>query len=57
MPGPREPLRVLGYGVNSDADDLALPMLASAVDDRPVHLEIAGTRLHASELVALVTAA
>jgi hypothetical protein len=56
VPGPREPLRVLGYGVNGDADDLALAILASAVDDLPVHLEIAGARLHASELVALVTA-
>jgi predicted PurR-regulated permease PerM len=53
-PGPREPLRVLGYATNGVADELALAMLAHLLDDLPIHVEIAGARLHASELLALV---
>ena len=56
-PGPREPLRVLGYATNGGADELALAMLAHLVDDLPIHVEIAGTRLQASELLALVHSA
>ena len=54
LPGPREPLRVLGYATNGVADELALAMLAHLLDDLPIHVEITGTRLQASELVALV---
>ena len=51
---PREPLRVLGYATNGVADELALAMLAHLVDDLPIAVEIARTRLQASELLALV---
>ena len=51
---PREPLRVLGYAANGAADELALTMLAQAVNDLPVTIEITSARLLASELVALV---
>ena len=54
LPGPREPLRVLGYASNGVADELALAMLAHLLDDLPIHVEIAGARLQASELLALV---
>jgi hypothetical protein len=54
LPGPREPLRVLGYATNGAADELALAMLAHLADDLPIHVEITGTRLQASELLALV---
>jgi hypothetical protein len=54
LPGPREPLRVLGYPANGIGDELALTMLAQAVGDLPVTIEISGTRMLASELVALV---
>ena len=54
LPGPREPLRVLGYATNGVADELALAMLAHLLDDLPIHVEITGTRLQASELLALV---
>ena len=54
LPGPRQPLRVLGYPTNGVADELALAMLAHLLDDLPIHVEIAGTRLQASELLALV---
>ncbi|HEY3158555.1 MAG TPA: hypothetical protein VGJ78_06310 [Vicinamibacterales bacterium] len=49
LPGPREPLRVLGYATNGVADELALAMLAHLLDDLPIHVEITGTRLQASE--------
>ncbi len=52
--GPREPLGVLGYAVNGVADDVALAMLAHLLDDLPIALEIAGTRMTALELVSLV---
>ena len=54
LPGPREPLRVLGYATNGVADELALAMLAHLLDDLPIAVEIARTRLQASELVSLV---
>jgi predicted PurR-regulated permease PerM len=54
LPGPREPLRVLGYPTSGIGDELALTMLAQAVSDLPVSIEISGARLLASELVALV---
>jgi len=52
-PGPREPLRVLGYATNG-ADELALAMLAHLVDDLPIRVEITPTRLQATELLSLV---
>src|SRR4029453_16372528 len=52
--GPREPLRVLGYAANGAADELALTMLAQAVSDLPVTIEITSARLLASDLVSLV---
>lgn len=52
--GPREPLRLLGYASNGVADELALTMLAHVLDDRPIVVEVTGTRLMASQLVALV---
>jgi hypothetical protein len=46
-------LRVLGYATNGVADELALAMLAHLLDDLPIHVEKAGTRLQATELLAL----
>jgi predicted PurR-regulated permease PerM len=54
LPSPREPLRVLGYAANGAADELALTMLAQAVSDLPLAIEITSDRLLASDLVALV---
>ena len=54
LPGPRDPLRVLGYAVNGAADELALTMLVQSIDDMPVTIETVNTRMLASELVALV---
>ena len=54
LPGPREPLRVLGYATNSVADELALAMLADLLADLPVIVEVTTGRLLASELVSLV---
>jgi hypothetical protein len=45
---------VLGYAANGAADELALTMLAQAVNDLPVAIEITGDRLLASDLVSLV---
>jgi hypothetical protein len=56
LPGPREPLRILGYATNGVADEVALAMLAHLVDDLPIDIEIIKTRMQASELVALVQA-
>ena len=55
LPGPREPLRVLGYATNGVADELALAMLAHAASTicRSPSRSPA-TRMLASELVALV---
>jgi hypothetical protein len=44
----------LGYATNGVADELALAMLAHLLDDLPIHVEITGARLQASELLALV---
>jgi hypothetical protein len=54
LPGPRAPLRVLGYAANGVADELALVMLAHVLDDLPIGVEITNTRMQASELVSLV---
>src|SRR5688572_18587643 len=54
LPGTREPLRVLGYATNGVADEVALTMLAHALDSLPIVIEITNTRLQASELVSLV---
>jgi predicted PurR-regulated permease PerM len=54
LPGPREPLRVLGYPANGVADELALAMLGHVVDDLPIAIEVTRTRMQASELVSLV---
>ena len=53
-PGPREPLRVMGYAVNGVGDELALTMLAHLVGDLPISVEITATRMQATELVACV---
>lgn len=53
LPGPREPLRVLGYATNGAADEVALTMLAHALDGLPIVVETTNTRLLASELVSL----
>ena len=52
---PGEQLRVLGYAVGGIADELALAMLAHLVEDLPISVEIARTRLQPSELLSLVT--
>ena len=56
LPGPREPLRVLGYAVNGAADELALTMLAHSLVDLPITLEINTARMLASDLVSMVQA-
>lgn len=45
---------VLGYGVNSDADVLALRMLSHLLAGSPVSIEIASARVLASEVVKSV---
>jgi predicted PurR-regulated permease PerM len=55
-PGPREPLRVLGYAANGAADDLALAMLGHLVDDLPIAIHRTPPQRLASEVVALVQA-
>jgi predicted PurR-regulated permease PerM len=54
--GPREPLRVLGYAANGVPDELALAMLSRLLDDLPIVIEMATTRMLASDLVSLVRA-
>jgi predicted PurR-regulated permease PerM len=54
FPGPREPLRVLGYATNGVADELALAMLTHLLDDLPIDIEVVGTRLQATQLLSLV---
>jgi len=54
LPGPRDPLRILGYAANGVADELALAMLAQSLGDMPIAIEITTTRMLATELVALV---
>ena len=56
LPGPREPLRVLGYAANGIADELALAMLAHVLDDLPIVVEVTTARMPASEVVSLVQA-
>ena len=53
-PGPRAPLRVLGYAANGAADELALVMLGHVLAELPVVIEMTKTRVLASELVSLV---
>lgn len=53
LPGPREPLRVLGYAANGVADELALLMLGHVLADLPIVIEMTKTRVLASELVSL----
>ena len=52
--GPRQPLRVLGYAVNGVADEISLAMLGHVIDDLPIAVHVAGTRMQAPELVSLV---
>jgi predicted PurR-regulated permease PerM len=52
--GPRQPLRVLGYAVNGDADEVALAMLAHLLDGLPIAMEITATRMQAVELASLI---
>ena len=54
LPGPREPLRVLGYAVNGAADEVALAMLAHLLDDLPIAMDITGARMQPVELASLV---
>jgi len=51
---PQTPLAVLGYAVNGPADEVALAMLAHLTADRPLAIEITGTRMLAAELIAMV---
>jgi predicted PurR-regulated permease PerM len=55
-PGPREPLRVLGFATNGIADELALQMLGQLLDDLPIVVDISKGRMLASELVSLAQA-
>jgi len=55
-PAPLRPLRVLGYATNGAADELALAMLTHLLDDLPITLEVATTRLSFAELLSLVQA-
>lgn len=50
----REPLRMLGYATNGVADEVALAMLVHLLDDLPIAVDVVGTRMQASELIALV---
>ncbi len=54
LPGPRDPLRVMGYAANGAADELSLTMLGHVLADLPIVIETTKTRVLASELVALV---
>jgi predicted PurR-regulated permease PerM len=56
LPGPREPLRVLGYAATGTADELALTILAHSLADLPITIEMTRTRVLASELVSIVRA-
>ena len=53
-PGPREPLRVLGYAVNGAADEVALAMLAHLLSDLPIAMDITSARMQPVELASLV---
>jgi hypothetical protein len=50
---PGKPLPMLGYAANGAGDELALMMLAHLAGELPIRLEIAATRMQASELIAL----
>jgi predicted PurR-regulated permease PerM len=54
LPGPRQPLRVLGYAANGTSDALALSMLAHLVEDLPIELDIHPTRVNAKALVTIL---
>ena len=54
LPGPRQPLRVLGYAANGTADAIALGMLGHLVEDLPIEIDIRDTRLQANAIVALL---
>lgn len=55
-PAPeRQCVTMLGYGANGDPDVLALKMLEVLLGDLPLALEIASSRMLASELVTAVT--
>jgi predicted PurR-regulated permease PerM len=56
VPGPRDPLRVLGFATNGSADELALEMLGHLLNDLPIVVEVTKGRMLASELVSLVQA-
>jgi predicted PurR-regulated permease PerM len=49
-------LRVLGYAANGASDELALRMLGQLLRGLPIDIEITGTRLLTSELVAQLKA-
>ena len=51
-PAPK-PVRILGYASNGVSDEIALGMLARAVDDFPLSIEIVSTRMLASEVIEL----
>jgi len=46
------PLRVLGYAANGASDELSLRMLGQLLHGLPIEIEIMGTRMLTSELVA-----
>lgn len=54
LPGPSEPLGVLAFAANGVADEVALAMLGHIVEDLPVTLEIARTRMLAADVIALI---
>jgi predicted PurR-regulated permease PerM len=54
LPGPRQPLRVLGYAANGTGDALALGMLGHLVEDLPIEIDIRDARLQANALVSLL---
>lgn len=56
LPGPREPLRVLGFATNGSADELALEMLGHLLNDLPIVVAVTRGRILASELVSQVRA-
>ena len=51
-PAPK-PVRILGYASNGVSDEIVLGMLARAVDDFPLSIEIVSTRMLASEVIEL----
>jgi predicted PurR-regulated permease PerM len=53
LPGPRQPLRVLGYA-NGTPDALALTMLAHLVEDLPIEVVMQSTRFHTKALVSVL---